>query len=98
MKKKLQHLYQNSRSNDSSALVLSKNSQIHKKIDKISSEWKKYAFAFSHFNNFFVTYSNIPAIFNFSDLVLSELYHSQSPQHYKTYLHSLETNTETHLY
>ena len=52
--------------------------------------------AFSHFNNFFVTHGHIPAIFNFLDLILSELSNSQSPQHSKTHLQSLETNLETH--
>ena len=59
---------------------------------------KKYVFfAFSHFNNFFVTHSHIPAILNFLDLILLELSHSQSPQHSKTYLKILETKTETHI-
>ena len=35
--------------------------------------------AFSHFNNFFGTHSHLPAIFNFLDLLLSALSHSQSP-------------------
>ena len=43
-------------------------------------------FAFSHFNNLFGTHDYIPAIFNFLDLMLSALSHSQSPQHPKTYL------------
>ena len=52
---------------------------------------KKYVFAFYHFNNFFGTDGHIPAIFNFLDLILSSLSHSQSPQNSKTYLESLET-------
>jgi hypothetical protein len=53
-------------------------------------------FAFSHINNFFDTHGHIPAIFNFLDRMLSALSHSQSPQHFKTYLQSLETKPETH--
>ena len=41
--------------------------------------------AYSHFDNFFVTHGHIPSIFNLLDLTLSELSHSQSPQHSKTY-------------
>ena len=41
---------------------------------------------------------NIPAIFNLWDPILSELSHSQSPQHFRTYLKYLETNTETFFY
>ena len=52
--------------------------------------------AFSHFNNFFGTHGHIPAIFNFFDLLLSALSHSQSPQHSKKYLQSLETKPWTH--
>ena len=55
-------------------------------------------FALSHFHNFVVTHGHIPAIFNFHNLILSELSHSQSPQHSKTYLQCLETKMETHLY
>ena len=53
-------------------------------------------FAFSHFNNFFHTHGHIPPIFYFLDLMLSELSHSQSPQHPKTYFQSFETKLETH--
>ena len=38
-------------------------------------------FAFFHFNNFFVTPSHIEGKFIFWDLIISELSHSQSPQH-----------------
>ena len=41
---------------------------------------------------------HIPAIFNFLDLMLSALSHSQSPHHSKTYLQSLETNRKLILY
>ena len=36
---------------------------------------KKYVFflAFSHFNNCFVTHGHMQAIFNFVDIILSEL-------------------------
>ena len=51
-------------------------------------------FAFSLFNNFFGTNGHIPAIFNFVDLMLLVLLHSQNPQHSKTYLQSLETKPE----
>ena len=50
-----------------------------KKVDKIGFECKSMFFALSHFDNFFVTHGHIPAIFNFLDLILSELSHSQSP-------------------
>ena len=53
-------------------------------------------FAFSHFNNFFGTHGHIPAILNYLDLLLSALSHSQSLQHSKSYLQSLETKPETH--
>ena len=53
-------------------------------------------FACSHFNNFFGTHGHIPALFNFFNLMLSALSHSQSPQHSKTYLQRLETKSETH--
>ena len=66
------------------------------KMDKISFEWKSMFFAFSYFNNFFGTQGHIPAIFNLLDLMLSALSHSQSPQHSKTYLQSLENKPETH--
>ena len=68
-----------------------------KKVEKISFEWKGMFFAFSHFINFFVTHGHIPAIFNFWDLILTELSHNQSPQHSKIYLQSLKAKTETHL-
>ena len=68
----------------------------NKKVDKISFEWKKFCFAFLHFNNFFVTHGHISAMLTFLDLILSELSHSKSPQHSKTYLQKLETKTETH--
>ena len=48
--------------------------------------------AYSHFKNFFVTHGHIPAIFNLLHLTLSELSHSQRPQHSKTYLQSLKPN------
>ena len=48
-----------------------------------------------NFNNFFGTNGHIPAIF-FLDLTLSALSHSQSPQHSKTNLQSLDTKPETH--
>ena len=67
------------------------------KVEKIRFEGRSMFFAFSHFNNFFVTHGHIPAIFNFLDLILSELSHNQSPQHSKTYLQSLKAKTETHL-
>ena len=67
------------------------------KVGKISFEWKKVFFlAFSHFNNFFVTQGQIPAISNFLDLILPELSHNQSLQYSKTYLQSLKAKTETH--
>ena len=53
------------RSGNSFTLVLSKKLPFHKKVDKISFEWKSMYFAFSHFNNFFVNHGHIPAIFNF---------------------------------
>ena len=56
---------------------------------------KKYVFAYSNTNNFLlltVTYQPY-----FLDLILSELSHSQSPQHSRTYLQSLETKPEAHL-
>ena len=59
---------------------------------------KKYGLAHSQFNNFFVTHRDIPANFNLLDLSLSELSHSQGPQHVKTYLQSLKTKPETHFY
>ena len=65
-------------------------------MDKISFEWKSMFFAFPHFKNFFGTHGHIPAIFNFWDRMISALSHSQSPQHFKTYLQSLETKPETH--
>ena len=37
---------------------------------------KSMFFAFSHFKYFFVTHGHIPAIFNFLDLILSQLSHS----------------------
>ncbi len=67
-----------------------------KKVIKISLEWKSMFIAYSHFNNFFVTHGHIPAIFNFLDITLSELSHSQSPRHSKTYLQKLEIKIETH--
>ena len=51
-------------------------------------------FAFFHFNNFFVTPGHNPAMFNFWDLILSELSQSQYSQFSKTYLQNLETHTE----
>ena len=73
------------------------------KINLFTTKWtnsalneKSMFFAFSHFNLFFGTHGHIPAIFNFLDLMLSALSHSQSPQHSKTYLQSLETKPETH--
>ena len=54
-------------------------------------------FAFSRFNNFFVTDGHMPAKINFLDLMLSALSHSQSTQHSKTFLQSLETKPETHV-
>ena len=96
IKHKMQHLYQINRSEDSSALVISKNLPFHKKVDKKSFEWKSMLFAFFHFKNFCVTPGHIQATFNFLDLILSELSHGQSPQHSKTYLQSLETKPETH--
>ena len=95
IKHKMQHLYQINRSDNSSALVISKNLPFHKKVDKKSFEWKSMLFAFFHFKNFFVTPGHIQAIFNFWDPILPELSHSQSPQHSRTYLQNLETNTET---
>ena len=96
IKHKLQHLYQINRSGNSSALVLSKNLPFYKKVDKICFEWKSVFFAFSHLKYFFVTHGHIPALFNYLDLILSDLSHSQSPLHSKTYLQILETKTETH--
>ena len=73
-----------------------KNYTFTKKVDKKSFKWKKVCFfAFFHFNNFFVTPGHIPAIFDLWDPILSELSHSQSPQHFRTYLQYLETNMET---
>ena len=69
-----------------------------KKVEKISFEWKNVFFAFSHSNNFFGTYGHIQAIFNFLNLMLPALSHSQSPQHSNTHLQSLETRMETHFY
>ena len=51
--------------------------------------------AFSHFNNFLGIHGHIPAIFNFLELTLSALSHSQSPQNSKTDTQSLETKPET---
>ena len=62
----------------------------------MSFEWKSMFVASFHFNNFFVTHGHIPATFNLLHLMLSTLSHSQSPQHSKTYLQSLETKPETH--
>ena len=48
---------------------------------------KKYVFfAFSHFNNFFVTYGHVPAIFNFLDMILSELSQPKPPGFSNIYL------------
>ena len=73
------------------------------KVNIFTKKWTKLAlnekvcfFAFSNFNTFFGTRGHIPAIFNLLDLMLSALSHSQSPQHSKTYLQSLETKLETH--
>ena len=96
IKHKMKHLYQNNCSDDSSALVISKNKPFHKKMDKKSFEWKGIFFAFFHFNSVFVTPGHIQAIFNFWDPITPELSHSQSPQHSRTYLQNLETNMETH--
>ena len=49
---KLQYLYKNNRSHDSSVLVLSKNVPFHKKVDKTGFEWKSMLFTFPHFNHF----------------------------------------------
>ena len=96
IKHTLEHLYQINRSDDSSALVLSKNIPFHKKKwTKTAWNEKSMFLAYFHFNNFFVTHGHIPAIFNLLDLTLSELSHSQSPQHSKTYLQNLETKPET---
>ena len=69
------------------------------KVDQISFEWKCLCFFLfffhPHFNNFLVTHGHTPAIFNFLDLILSELSHSPSPWHSKTYLQSMETKTGT---
>ena len=46
IKHTLEHLYQINRSDDSSVLVLSKNIPFHKKMDKISFEWKSMFFLF----------------------------------------------------
>ena len=54
--------------------------------------------AFSHFKYFIVTHGHIPAIFNFVDLILSELSLSQSPQHSKIYLQSWKPNQKLILY
>ena len=56
---------------------------------------KKYVFFF-HFNTFVVTYGDKPATFDFLDLILSELSHSQSRQNSKIHLQCLETKLETH--
>ena len=69
-----------------------------KKGTKSALNEKVCFFAFSHFNNFFGTHGHIPAILNFWDRMLSALSHSQSPQHFKTYLQSLETKPETHFF
>ena len=50
---------------------------------------------FSTSITFFVAPGHIPAIFDLWDPILSELSHSQNPQHFRTYLQYLETNTET---
>ena len=63
---------------------------------KTSALNEKVCFFFPHFNIFFVTHSHIPAIFSFLDLIISELSHSPSLKHSKTYLQSLETKTGTH--
>ena len=76
--------------------MLSKYLPFHKKVDKISFEQKSVFIAFPHFNNFFGTHGHIPAIFLFLDLMLAVPSHSQSPQHSKTYLQSLETKPETY--
>ena len=55
-------------------------------------------FTFSHFHYFFVTHGHKPAIFNFFNRNLSDLWHSLSPQHSKTYLQGLETKPKTYLY
>ena len=68
-----------------------------KKVVKKSFAWKSKFLAFSHFNYFFVIHGYILAISYFLDLILSELSHNQSPQHYKAYLQSLKAKTETHL-
>ena len=73
-----------------------KNNLFTKKWTKWALNVKVCFFAFSHFNNFFGTHGHIPAIFNFLDLKLSALSRSQSPQHSKIYLQSLETKPETH--
>ena len=57
---------------------------------------KNCVFALSHFNNFFVNHGHIPATFKLLDQMLSALLQSQSPQHSKTYLKSLEIKPETH--
>ena len=73
-----------------------KGNRFKEKWTKLALNEKSMFFAFSHFNNFFVTHGHIPAIFNLLYLMLSALSHSQSPQHSKTYLQSLETKPETH--
>ena len=95
IKQKLKHLYQIDRSDNNSALMLSKNLHFHKKVDKINFEWKSMFFVLSHFNNFFGTHGHIPAIFNFWDLMVSALLHSRSPQHSKKYLQSLEIKPDS---
>ena len=44
IKHKLQHLYQINRSNNSSSLVISKNSPFDQKVDKKNFEWKSMFF------------------------------------------------------
>ena len=72
------------------------------KINLFTKKWTKSVLNeksmfldFSHFNNFFGTHGHIQAIF-FLDLMLSALSQSQSPQHSKTFLQSLDTKPETH--
>ena len=57
---------------------------------------EKYVFCFSPLQIFFCKSRSHFCYIYFLDLILSELYHSQSPQHSKTYLQCWETKPETH--